>query len=65
MIFEPHLESQEEAEVAPSVVRRIWWLSDGWNLFLQQKLLHDKGDVSGGIAMVQDPIVCPLPTLEH
>jgi hypothetical protein len=47
----------EELEVVRNEIWRIWWLGDGWNLVLYQKLLHCEGDVSRHIVIVQDAIV--------
>ena len=47
----------EELEVAQNEIRKIWWLGDGWNLVLHQKLLHCEGGVSRHIIIVQDTIV--------
>ena len=43
MNFEPNLDSQEEVEVTCSEIWAIWWLGDGWNFVLHQKLLHCEG----------------------
>jgi hypothetical protein len=42
-------------EVTRSDIRRIWWLDDGWNLVLRQKMLHCEGGVTGCFVMVHDP----------
>jgi hypothetical protein len=50
------LECGEEPEVTWSEVWSVQWLRDGWNLAVQQQVLHCKGGVTRHI-VVWDPFV--------
>jgi hypothetical protein len=62
--LEAHLRSREQQKVTRSEIRRVQWLGDDRNVFLDKELLHNKRSVARCLIRMQKPMslsfVAPL-----
>jgi len=59
--LETHFQSREQPKVTRSEIRRVRWLGDDKNAFLDEELLHNKRCVARDAEPLSLPLVAPFP----